>query len=351
MFSCKSITVGALAVFSILYSTGAAFSVPAANPPPKPPVNDRIQLPYARLFPSQLEVPKQSFRERILLKNDDGTAETRSIRSIGHAIKYQRPPGLWKLTGVIAYMGRTGHPEQEEGFKVHVFDTTGKSLVSVWRAKTKIRLGDPQWYMIDLFPCEVPEEFYVVDLKRQPGDRSLVYMGCDTSDPTSVPTVADLGTPGVYELNQVGKWMIRAVLSGDGNRPEDLIDARIIPDQVLPIPKKPDMKAYRAPDRQLKWLKQLPPPPPNTGRLDLSWDQRDVIVGIRYLGKRGSMIKTYSKSLTVDLPVSGKSVFEVSIMRPGYIPAIKRFTVSPGSRFTWSAELQAKPSEEEATKI
>jgi hypothetical protein len=45
--------------------------------------------------------------------------------------------------------------------------------------------------------------------------------------------------------------------------------------------------------------------------------------------------------------VSVKSTFEVSIMHPGYLPAVKMFTVAPGSKSTWTAHLEVKKDEDE----
>lgn len=343
----ESLLAGVLALLVLPAGIARAQVQPTPGNPADPKTDDRIRLPYVRLYPSTLQPTKMEGRERILVKNDDGSMEMPSILSACHAAKFKRPSGSWRLSSVVVYLGRIGHAEAAEGFKTYVCDANRVPLTSVWRPKSRIKLTGPQWYSIPLPPIDVPDEFYVmVDLKRQPDDRSIVYLGTDVAEPTAKPMIAEPNASYTYELEQIGTWMIRAVLSGDGNRPEDLIDAQVVPDQVLKVAPKQGLHAYRAPTTELKWVAQLPKLSGKAGRLELAWDQKDATVGIRFLGKRGRMIKCNSQMLTVDLPVTEPGVFEVSILRKGFLPAVKRFTVAPGSTTNWKVELKAQSTEE-----
>ncbi len=151
--------------------------------------------------------------ERVVLKHDDGTMESkRSTTGGGHAVLFECPgEGQWYLDGVELFGARYGYDQApDEDFLIYITDSSMENFCEVAKPYGLFEKGKEKWTRIDIPSVRIPQRFYVCFVFN-PTRTKGVYVGIDEN---VKKTHSQNAVPGSHmeAIKGNADWMIRAHL-------------------------------------------------------------------------------------------------------------------------------------------
>lgn len=298
------------------------------------------------------------------LIQDDGSMETRQALTLeGATVKFStREPS--DLIGIRLFASRySAVAVPNESFVVTVSDGGQRAIGRFDRPLSIISPGREVWQYVTVpEPIRVSGDFYVT-IAFNSSQRQGLYLGMDTSNPTGnsgigLPEGASSGLP------EPANWMIRPVLVEAGSA--RIGTNAIVRDTTVPVAAQPadaasprpaapagDLLVYRAPNRNLSTVRQAPAIPRGSGRVDVRWNvPPPVDVELSYVGKEPRLLENLKVNrLVVDFPVPEPGLFQVVVMKPGFVPQSRQFRVVAGGRDEWRVTLEPGGSASENRSV
>jgi hypothetical protein len=156
--------------------------------------------------------------DAVLLKNDDGTQESKqSVAGGAHLVRFEAPAGEWYLTAVHMYGSRYGTPmPPKENWQIALRDKDRKNARFVAKPYSLLERGEAKWHRIEVPAVKLPEGAFWLEVDFDPHSTKGFYMGIDTTDGVSHSMIGDAMHEAASGVQENGDWMVRAVLTQRG---------------------------------------------------------------------------------------------------------------------------------------
>jgi len=148
---------------------------------------------------------------------DDSAEGRRSIAGSGHAVRFDRPGDVTRVTAIELFASRYGTVDPpHEDFHLYLLDENKQLIAAYPIAYSQIERAAERWYTFPIRACEVPKQFYVA-VTFNPHRTKGVYLGYDESAQSSDSrgesnSLVGRPTTGFEAFDQNREWMIRAVM-------------------------------------------------------------------------------------------------------------------------------------------